>query len=250
MEQQEEACAICFGPGPFETLACRCTLKYCNSCWDRAMAASAWACGHAKCPSCRARFGVDFNQASGSVIFSLSSEAPTDSRWRERLYDKVKETQICLLQAHGSELRARTSGGDCSQPHCACGAELERISGRSRIQRFLDDTKPGWRSRASADAVVRDLMSNAFLVTCDLCHTDAIREGYVWTCKNGPHTIVHPVAYDICDHCFVKYAGLHGENSASETSLLVQKCSWQEDSSALSIMSRLWNRWSPLPAGR
>ncbi|OLP97470.1 hypothetical protein AK812_SmicGene20200 [Symbiodinium microadriaticum] len=46
------------------------------------------------------------------------------------------------------------------------------------------------------------------LVTCDLCDQVAIRAKGVWTCKAGPHTVMHPAAYDVCESCFEAYSGM------------------------------------------
>jgi hypothetical protein len=100
--------------------------------------------------------------------------------------------------------------GDCKSlvPHCVCGAPLEHVSQRARIIRMLEDTDPGWRSRVTGpvDTFFERLVASA-LVSCDLCDEDVTQSAAVWTCKNGPHTVLHPAAYDVCERCFEKYAG-------------------------------------------
>jgi len=212
-EAEAEECAICFEPGTFVDLPCSCVIKYCTACWDRALATSVTVRGRAQCPSCRAAFKVDFDTDSASLVFSKDPLGTAACDWRSQLYEKVRHVQIRLLRGFGASTESQSpSCGRCSlQPHCVCGAELEHISSRSRILRLLEDMDPGWRARiGSADEMVERLLDSS-LVTCDLCDKVAIRSKGLWTCKNGPHTVMHPAAYDVCESCFEKYSGVHLE---------------------------------------
>lgn len=239
LEDSDAICAICFEHGTFVSLPCNCKINYCSQCWDRALAASVTTRGRAQCPSCRSAFKVDFNAESGNLVFSTDHEGTLASDWRSQLYGKVKGVQIKLLRCYGEAMVSSTKAasavaavpcrGDrtdasptsCSgqrsspstdafvAPSCVCGAPLEHISSRLRIVRMLEDTESGWRSRVQhADDFV-DRLLNSSLVTCDLCDSVAISSGAVWTCKNGPHTVMHPAAYDVCEHCFERYSGVH-----------------------------------------
>jgi len=74
---------------------------------------------------------------------------------------------------------------------------------------MLEEQNPGWRAETQ-DAFVNRLVAIA-LVRCDLCGEDAMRSGAVWTCQRGQHTLLHPMAYDVCDGCLQKYTGLVGQ---------------------------------------
>lgn len=106
------------------------------------------------------------------------------------------------------EVLAAACHKEPGRPWCICGAPLERLSSRERILRMLEDTDKEWRSRSrdNPDALIDRLLANS-LVTCDLCEEDAVRSGAVWTCRSGPHTVLHPAAYDVCEHCFHEYSG-------------------------------------------
>lgn len=220
-----EECAICFEPGTFVDLPCSCAIKYCTSCWDRALATSVTVRGRAQCPSCRSAFKVDFDTESSSLVFSKDPQGTAACDWRSQLYEKVRHVQIRLLQGYGNATTAQSSSPSCGRwdaiPHCVCGAELEHISSRSRILRFLEDMDSSWRHRI-ADNMVERLLDSS-LVTCDLCDKVAIRRPGskgLWTCKNGPHTVMHPAAYDVCESCFEKYSGVHvqlGDGRSSRT---------------------------------
>eukprot|EP00913_Durusdinium_trenchii_P023681 g22245.t1 len=73
---ETEECAICFEPGTFVDLPCSCAIKYCTSCWDRALATSVTVRGRAQCPSCRSAFKVDFDTESSSLVFSKDPQGP------------------------------------------------------------------------------------------------------------------------------------------------------------------------------
>lgn len=210
-ESSEEAlCAICFEHMPFVAVPCSCRVNYCAFCWDRSLAASVAMRGVAQCPSCRGTLRVDFDPEARSLVFSREAECSTPLEdWRGRLYKKAKPVQIQLLQDMGKAITAAPSAApQCVEPRCVCGAMLERVDRRARILRMLEDTEPAWRSRVvAADRLVKSLSCSS-LITCDLCDEVATRTGYVWTCKNGPHTVLHPAAYDVCEQCFARYSGL------------------------------------------
>jgi len=210
----DECCAICFEPGKFVDLPCSCAVKYCGGCWDRALAASVALRGRAHCPSCRSAFKVDYDTESSRLVFSRDPQGTAACDWRTQLYEKVRSVQIRLLRGFGTAAKTRAWNGSSrccgfeDVPRCVCGAELEHISSRSRILRLLEDMEPGWRSRVTqADDMVERLLDSS-LVTCDLCDKVAIRAKGVWTCKAGPHTVMHPAAYDVCESCFEKYSGV------------------------------------------
>jgi len=235
-----EACAICFEQKEFIALPCACKVNYCASCWDHALAASVAARGRACCPSCRASLRVDYDPVEGRLTFAASGEALVDD-WRAQVYGKARPVQIQLLQRYGQDLAERAAAGahgdsekpaasiigiaHACEPHadqlegvvpvCVCGAEMERMSSKQRIERMLYDTDPNFASHfgTNQDELVERLMKCA-LVTCDLCQQLATRTGACWTCKNGQNTILHPASYDVCEACFEQYAGAHSAAAA------------------------------------
>jgi len=222
-------CAICFETRPFVNLPCACRIDYCADCWDRALAASVKVRGRAQCPSCRSGFHIDFNQESASLIFSKEEKGMTIADWRSRVYDKARPVQIRLLKDFGADARcvrfhqecitlaverpatpstpSSLNGHNRCEPSCICGDVLEKIDCRTRIIRMLNDTEPGWRQRVVDVERRIDTLLSTWLIPCDLCDDIATRTGYVWTCKRGPHTVLHPAAYDVCEVCFNRYAG-------------------------------------------
>mmetsp|Transcript_93608 Transcript_93608/g.241877 ORF Transcript_93608/g.241877 Transcript_93608/m.241877 type:complete len:304 (-) Transcript_93608:222-1133(-) len=232
-DAEEDVCVICFEPGSFVSLPCNCQLKYCMPCWDRALATGVMLRGKPQCPSCRQVFHVDFDPIKGELVCSPcppDASASSSSDIRSRIYAKARPTQIKHLRTYGQAVASWTksssstdsaaapsseeadevecSGGEASpHPMCVCGSELECITPRSRILRMLEEHDPNWRSHVrEADCIIKKLVDSA-LVTCDLCEKDATRSGNVWTCKRGQHTLLHPAAYDVCEKCFLKFAG-------------------------------------------
>lgn len=215
-------CAICFEQhSHFVELPCSCRVDYCHSCWNRALAHSVLTRGKAQCPSCRSGFHIDFDEHIGGLVFHKQDTPMSLRDWRENLYGKAKPVQTRLLQNFGKQVKknARSQkagkhkalegmdGQACCEPLCICGGVLEKIDARTRIIRMLDDTRAGWRSRATdAEELIRMLGERS--ISCDLCENIATRTGAVWTCKNGPHTVLHPAAYDVCETCFMCHAGL------------------------------------------
>jgi len=95
------------------------------------------------------------------------------------------------------------------KPSCACGADLRLVSARKRIELMLDELASDWRSRPGVDEeklLIRLMKSR--VIVCDLCSESATTSGAVWTCSNGPRTILHATGYDICECCFQKYSGV------------------------------------------
>ncbi|CAK0857856.1 unnamed protein product, partial [Prorocentrum cordatum] len=45
-------------------------------------------------------------------------------------------------------------------------------------------------------------------IICDICRRQLDPCGSVWTCENGRRTVLHAVAYDVCQYCFALHA--HG----------------------------------------
>lgn len=209
-ESEDTVCAICFESRQFVKLPCACTTKYCGPCWDRALAASVTVRGRAHCPSCRMALRVDYNADAESQVFSKETERATLAQWRQRLYKKARPVQIRLLQdygrQHGTAQARRQLCEKFQEPLCVCGDVLEKIDGNSRVVRMLEDTEPGWRSRVHHDERLVHKLAMSSLITCDLCDEVAMRTGYVWTCKNGPHTVLHPAAYDVCEQCFNNFS--------------------------------------------
>mmetsp|Transcript_78232 Transcript_78232/g.135698 ORF Transcript_78232/g.135698 Transcript_78232/m.135698 type:complete len:267 (-) Transcript_78232:36-836(-) len=237
-------CAICFEQQPFLELPCSCRANYCASCWDRALRASVRDRGQAQCPSCRSNFCVDFDQDTAGLVFSKTDEGMTRQDWRSRLYDKARPVQISLLQDYGATARSSTAPSaegvlvassegilapsapsvtkgkdahldeaqdDLCQPCgplCVCGGVFERVDAHSRIRRMLEDTQPGWSSRIAQQEQLVDKLASSNIITCDLCDDVALTTGFLWTCKKGPNTVLHPAAYDICEFCFSRHAGL------------------------------------------
>jgi hypothetical protein len=206
-----ETCAICFESSSFQELPCACKLHYCQHCWSRALAASISSCGKAQCPSCRVALRVDYNAEAQRLRFSKEAQSPTLMDWNERLYQKVRPEQIRRLQDFGASqcFPVKRSG-----PLCACGSVFERLDTRTRTERMLEDAFPGWKARAkNSDELVEKLSSK---ITCDLCDGVSTRTGFGWTCKNGPRTILHPAAYDICEQCFQQHVDSGQEASAGQ----------------------------------
>lgn len=57
-----------------------------------------------------------------------------------------------------------------------------------------------------------DFLFQRDIVTCDICDSVATDSGACWTCTSGMRTVMHPVAFDVCEWCFVRHTGLR-ENS-------------------------------------
>jgi len=215
-QAMEEACAICFEVGPFIALPCACNVHYCAACWDRSLARSSMVRGLPSCPSCRQSFTADYSDAAGGLIFSIASEdTARGDEWRRNLTKKARPVQIRRLRDHGEALLT-CSGQEGSStlastsnqvPKCACGGHLELNCRRGRILRMLDDTDPDWRTRCDdTESPLKRLLASA-IITCDLCEGIAVPPYGVWTCSNGPHTVLHPEGEDICEACFQRHVG-------------------------------------------
>lgn len=202
----ETDCSICFEPlvsrGGAITLPCDCKTDYCSLCWDRALAASMSACGQALCPSCRCGLQVDFNPDHGCLRFvrkPAGEHAPDD--WRRRLYEQAKPRQIRLLKEYGEQKAndALAASLDSSEaaPRCVCGSRLNCSSVRERVLAFLAEENPAQHSQA----LIEQLMLRPPIV-CDICDQPVLPQQQVWTCENGRRTVLHAVAYDVCERCF------------------------------------------------
>jgi hypothetical protein len=207
LSSDEQVCAICFESAAFVDVPCKCTLNYCATCWDRALTASVATRGRAQCPSCRMAFRVDYDPEVRSLVLTKEVSRAVLADWRTRLYDKAKPTQIQLLKSYGEANHGEAS---CAEPLCICGGTWERIDRKERIVRLLRDTEPGWRSWTQEEERRVETLALGSLVTCDLCTEPAMRSGFLWTCKKGPHTLLHPAAYDVCEECFMRYTGVQG----------------------------------------
>merc|ERR1719261_2276466 len=100
-------------------MPCQCRIQYCDACWDRTLAASMGAVGDPRCPSCRALLRVDFDPATGKLVFEVEPEAEAttgsdgaskdrrcdvldaNNETRKRLAEKTKPRQRELLQQYG-----------------------------------------------------------------------------------------------------------------------------------------------------
>lgn len=218
--REDGCCVICFEPGQFVPLPCACHVNYCIDCWDRALASSVLLRGQAQCPSCRAAFHADFDSAAGGLVFSAAGTgngAPAEE-WQHEIYVKARPAQVQLLQSYGSKRRRSknlvagqdidgSADAESASPLCVCGAELQRVGCKRRMERMLEDSDPEWRARTSnPDRILEQLVISS-VVTCDLCNDVATRTGCVWTCTKGSLTVLHLAAYDVCEQCFAYHTG-------------------------------------------
>jgi len=90
-------------------------------------------------------------------------------------------------------------------PRCVCGSRLKNISVRDRVMAFLSEAPV-----PAPPSVIERLMQSPPIV-CDLCDQRADPSSLIWTCENGSRTVLHAVAYDVCEACFHFYA--HGTHS-------------------------------------
>lgn len=243
-DDDDEECAICFESlgslgGPVR-VPCSCRVAYCHKCWDRALAASMSANGRALCPSCRSPMHVDLDTKQGRLKFSrapVSGECgtPLEDDWRSRLYQQAKPMQIQLLQRYGAQhgppedtlimgeaadaaaagvgsslgdgapapSTVARDGGDQEAPRCVCGHRLQRVSARERVESFIAEMTQVQQPLE----VIERLMQHPPIV-CDLCGQRVRRGTQLWTCENGRRTVLHAVAYDVCESCFMLHA--HG----------------------------------------
>eukprot|EP00929_Paragymnodinium_shiwhaense_P107419 TRINITY_DN73511_c0_g1_i2.p1 TRINITY_DN73511_c0_g1~~TRINITY_DN73511_c0_g1_i2.p1 ORF type:complete len:293 (+),score=41.56 TRINITY_DN73511_c0_g1_i2:45-881(+) len=215
---EEDACAICFDAlsecGGAAQLPCNCRVDYCNRCWDRALNSRFSAVKRAECPTCRTPMFVNFNAASGRLMFEKSDGTP-DPKMRDRLYEQARPRQVRLLQQHGEQHLAAPGGlGGASQvgPSCVCGSRLVSCSTRDRLICLLLQIGPGElaaaaekvtpRVEARLEAIMeRDKMP----MLCDICDKEFKPGSRTWTCENGHKTILHGLAYDVCEACFMKH---------------------------------------------
>mmetsp|Transcript_48771 Transcript_48771/g.106025 ORF Transcript_48771/g.106025 Transcript_48771/m.106025 type:complete len:279 (+) Transcript_48771:70-906(+) len=223
-EEQQE-CVICCEELNCQTsivkLPCNCTASYCHLCWDRSLAASVFACGRALCPSCRCPMSVDYDPVQGRLLFeravsgttSDGSSLPEDN-WHDRLYKQARPMQIKLLRLFGAQAEpVRTPGvgsgsavedvpqqpkSPALEPKCVCGSRLMCVSVKDRILAFISES-----SSSPHPSTIERLILNPPIV-CDIC--DQVVQGqHVWTCENGRRTVLHAVAYDVCEACFAHH---------------------------------------------
>mmetsp|Transcript_48772 Transcript_48772/g.106027 ORF Transcript_48772/g.106027 Transcript_48772/m.106027 type:complete len:283 (+) Transcript_48772:70-918(+) len=227
-EEQQE-CVICCEELNCQTsivkLPCNCTASYCHLCWDRSLAASVFACGRALCPSCRCPMSVDYDPVQGRLLFERASpttgsdgaEMLEDTCWRDRLYKQARPMQIKLLQLFGAQAEPSRAGpsragpgvGSSSvaedvlqqqpqPPKCVCGSRLMCVSVRERILASFNEA-----AASPHPSIVERLMLNPPIV-CDIC-VQQVQGGHLWTCENGRRTVLHAVAYDVCEACFAHH---------------------------------------------
>lgn len=219
-EEEPEECAICFddlaAKGGAVTLPCACRVAYCSSCWDRALNAKFERKRRAECPSCRTALRVDFDPARACLTFQRSDGMP-DPTMRNRLYEQARPVQIKLLEGHGARLKeaeVTPSAAAAESPRCVCGSRLISCSVRARVIAFVANLSPSEAAGpvqldAREESVVGHyLMKNRVPITCDICDRKFEPTGNTWTCENGKLTILHGLAYDVCEPCFMRY--VHG----------------------------------------
>jgi len=216
-DQGDSECNICFetleSRGGAVALPCNCKIAYCAKCWDRSLAASMSSCGQALCPSCRGAMQVDFDPQTCQLIFRRSTDKGTSSSalrmqdLRRRLYDQAKPVQIKLLQTYGAKVGqggARTSKDMETQDHpprCVCGSRLKCTSVRDRVKSFVEEETPFPVTNSDLEHLLRSPP-----IMCDICNAQVAASADVWTCENGRRTVLHAVAYDVCQSCFNFYA--------------------------------------------
>lgn len=245
---EELECTICFeelsSVGGAIPLPCDCKVTYCSACWDRALAASMSVTGRGSCPSCRSAMRVSFDPDTGRLSFSRAVPDESQDNWRKRLYEEAKPLQIRLLReyggqdavpagvaeamegcgggASGSGARAASEGAGAGEdpkeaptfapapaedgmqpPRCVCGSRLARTSVRDRVFAFISEETPISPPPSAVEQLMR-----APPIICDICRRQLDPCGSVWTCENGRRTVLHAVAYDVCEYCFALHA--HG----------------------------------------
>lgn len=238
-------CAICFENIVEGTaLPCACTVNYCMQCWDQALTSSFAACGQARCPTCRSPVQVDFDGATGRLIFSRQLRADNVSA-TDWIHQQARPAQIQLLQRYGAEQRLSEpvvatfqwvkasfsstfmGGAAYPQPRCICRGVLTKLSGLECYLRFCSRLHPdleygsdAWEREAHR--IIRRAERNPDQrITCDLCAgtvTDAdgnvlhrsgdifpTEDQYAYWCENGRGTILHTRGYYICDECYYRH---------------------------------------------
>jgi len=72
-------------------------------------------------------------------------------------------------------------------------------------------------------------------IMCDICNKQVSPNSEVWTCENGRRTVLHSVAYDVCQLCFERHArGMHAapeddEDEDDEEDFSDSDCHWTCD---------------------
>jgi len=237
LDEAEVECVICFeeleSRGGSVPLPCECRVAYCHHCWDRALAASMSACGRPLCPSCRTPMHVDFDATCGRLLFSRAPEGepgeePPEDDWRKRLYTQAKPMQIQLLQRYGARAASAEGGSAAAAPaaalgpaadaggpaatedkvadateeppRCVCGFRLTCTSAQERVMAFVSEAP-----MRPPPTLIENLLMRPPIV-CDICFRQVDPAARVWTCENGRRTVLHAVAYDVCEACFAFHA--------------------------------------------
>ncbi|CAJ1450916.1 unnamed protein product [Effrenium voratum] len=91
-------------------------------------------------------------------------------------------------------------GLDAEHPPCVCGSRLSCTSVRERVQSFVQEEA----AIPVTDQEMDYLMSRPPIM-CDICNQQVHSEADVWTCENGRRTVLHAVAYDVCQACFSRH---------------------------------------------
>jgi len=209
-------CAICFEDlaplGGAVLLPCKCRVTYCSRCWDRALNAKYDQTRRAECPSCRTSMRVDFDAEARRLCFNKLEES--DSEMRNRLYEQARPLQITLLQQYGVGV---APGGSVRPlkprpgPLCVCGSRMSLATVRARVLAYVARcagmTEETARENDRCNRVVDRYLSGQRKVpiTCDICDEPAQAAANVWTCEAGNDTLLHGLAYDVCERCYAHH---------------------------------------------
>eukprot|EP00434_Breviolum_minutum_P024128 symbB.v1.2.021299.t1/scaffold1830.1/size100772/8 len=159
---------------------------------------------------------VDFNPDTRQLTFSRFDGGSSGSKpenWRKRLYKQARPAQIRLLQEFGqrTDQVADKAGKEGSRmdtqdrPLCVCGSRLTCTSVRQRVESFIQEEAP----MSISEFEMSHLLAQPPIM-CDICNKQVSPNSEVWTCENGRRTVLHSVAYDVCQLCFERHArGMH-----------------------------------------
>lgn len=95
------------------TLPCKCSVPYCSPCWDRSLARGLSACGVARCPTCRSAIRVDFDTATGKVIYSTGPEAEEDDD--DAMQDAITNSVGSRSRASSAAAASSAIGADSAE---------------------------------------------------------------------------------------------------------------------------------------
>jgi len=209
-------CAICFEDlallGGAVPLPCKCRVTYCSRCWDRALNAKYNQTRRAECPSCRTAMRVDFDAEARRLCFKKLEES--ESEMRTRLYEQARPLQMTLLQQYGVGVAVGGSVRSVKPrpgPLCVCGSRMSLATVRTRVLAFVARsariTVETARENEQCNIIVDGYLSGKRRVpiTCDICDEPAQASANVWTCEAGNNTLLHGLAYDVCERCYAHH---------------------------------------------